>query len=88
MIPLRAGDDDADFDAPLSPEPPDDKGGKRRGGGGGENRSDDGGERFGAVVPLGVRTRRGCTCYVFLDAAGLETTLSAKDMHSAAIIEG
>ncbi|MBR0653430.1 hypothetical protein GXW78_27555, partial [Roseomonas terrae] len=28
------------------------------------------------------------TCYVFLDAAGLETTLSAKDMHSAAIIEG
>lgn len=89
VVPLRSGgDEEAPFDAPLPADPPEGRGGKKRGGGEGKSDSGDGGERFGAVVPLGVRTRRGSTCYVFLDAAGLETTLSAKDMHSAPIIEG
>lgn len=89
VVPLRGGADGAEYDQALPPEPPEGKGRKKRGGGGGDaTRSDDGGDRFGNVVPLGVRTRRGSTCYVFLDAAGLETTLSAKDMHSPAIIEG
>jgi hypothetical protein len=43
-------------------------------------------EGFGAVVPLGVSTRRGMTGYSFLAAAGLQETLSARDMHAAACI--
>jgi hypothetical protein len=88
VVRLHGDDGGEGFDQSLPSDAPDGKGGKRRGGGGGESPADGGGERFGAVVPLGVRTRRGSTCYVFLDAAGLETTLSAKDMHSAPIIEG
>ncbi|MFB9970067.1 hypothetical protein ACFFMP_08540 [Pseudoroseomonas cervicalis] len=41
---------------------------------------------FGAVVPLGVMSRRGATAYVFLDAAGLQQILAARDMHAAACI--
>jgi hypothetical protein len=85
VIPLRAGPDAGDYDQELPPdsEPP---GG--RGGGDDDSGAEDEGPRFGPVVPLGVRTRKGATAFVFLDAAGLETTLSARDMHAAAIIEG
>jgi hypothetical protein len=41
---------------------------------------------FGVAVPLGVSSRRGATTYVFLDAAGLQQALSARDMHTAACI--
>jgi hypothetical protein len=43
-------------------------------------------EGFGTVVPLGVSTKRGMTGYTFLDAAGLQQVLSARDMHAAACI--
>lgn len=86
VVPLRAGADDAPFDQPVPPEK-DPPGGRRKGGGGGQAGEGEG-PRFGTVVPLGVRSRKGATCYVFLDAAGLETMLSARDMHAAAIIEG
>lgn len=41
---------------------------------------------YGAVVPLGVTSRRSATAYAFLDAAGLQQVLAARDMHSAACI--
>jgi hypothetical protein len=84
VIPLHAGPGGAEFDQALPPG--DDRAGGGGGAGGGAGAEDDG-QRFGAVVPLGVRTRKGATCFVFLDAAGLETTLSARDMHAPAIIE-
>lgn len=87
VIPLRAGGDDVPFDQPAPPDK-DPPGGRKKGGGGGSKAGEGEGPRFGPVVPLGVRSRKGATCYVFLDAAGLETMLSARDMHAAAIIEG
>ena len=41
---------------------------------------------FGRVVPLGVTTRKGQTAYVFLDAVGLQTTLSARDLYQRACL--
>lgn len=85
VIRLGGGDDPFDEVAP-SPELPD--GPKDHGGKGGDDPPRIGEQRFGPVVPLGVRTRRGVTCYVFLDSGGLETTLAARDLHTAAVIDG
>ncbi len=83
VIPLRAGETGA-FDE-AAPPPPDSEQKPRRGGPGGDAPTKEG-KRFGPVVPLGVRTRRGTTAYVFFDAAGRESILGARDIYTPAMI--
>lgn len=83
VVPLRATSGPFDERAPVPPSDPE---GPRRGGpGGGGSPTRDGG-RFGPVVPLGVRTRRGATAFVFFDAAGRESILGARDIYSAPLV--
>lgn len=83
VIPLRAGDSEP-FDE-SAPAPPDDQKDPKRGGPGGDAPTKEG-KRFGPVVPLGVRTKRGTTAYVFFDAAGRESILGARDIYTPAMI--
>ena len=86
-----AEDPDATFDTEVTsppPPPPADDGDRHGGGGGKGGRGGKEPPHFGPVIPLGVCTLRGGTGYVFLDAAGLRTTLSAQQMRGPAWIAG
>jgi predicted kinase len=89
VVPLpRAGAaQPAPFDAPAPPPPeePQDDG---RHGGGGKGGARGAGPAFGPVVPLGTTSQRGVTAYVFLDAAGLHSTLSAGQIRGGAWLSG
>ena len=68
------------FPLPREPDPPrDDRRGGGGGGGGKGSKAAPQGE-FGPVVPLGTETLRKATAYVFLDAAGKRTTLTASQV--------
>lgn len=86
---------DEPFDAELTGPPPapprkdDSHGGGGGGGPGGGEDDGDAGEPvdFGQVTPMGFTTRRGATAYVFLDASGNQTTLSARDLYQRACLK-
>jgi hypothetical protein len=90
VFPLRgaapARADDAPFDREVTEPPPEDRHGGPRGPGPGT--PTDGSPHFDRVVPLGVASRKGQTAYVFLDAVGLQVTLSARDLYQRACLCG